>query len=90
MDKFDEFGCYDDYCNFKKEVNIKNYIALFYLKENDDSSIDFSKPIGLNYVEKEKEINLDIIAKTNYSTFEKLIDKFSNKFYFGIGNLLSK
>ena len=90
LDKFDEFGCYDDYCNFKKEVNIKYYIALFYLKENDDSSIDFSKPIGLNYVEKEKEINLYIIAKTNYSTFEELIEKFSNKFYFGIGNLLSK
>ena len=75
--------------DFNKEVGKKSFIAIFSLKTDDESSIDFESPIGVNYIEKKKDINLEVTKKKYYSKFEELFNSFSNKIYYVIGKTLA-
>lgn len=74
-----------------EEINMnknKKYLVLFYLENEDDSSIDYSKPIGLIFYEKEK-INCFELLKgkpdKSYQNYEELFKNFSSQSYYGIG-----
>ena len=63
----------------------KEYIIIFSLKDDDDSIVDFDKPIGLIYYEKEKEITLEITQNKRYDNYEELFQQFSINSHYGIG-----
>ena len=63
----------------------KEYIVIFSLKDEDDSMIDFNKPVGLAYYEKEREINLEITKNQTFKDHEELFKHFSAICHYGIG-----
>ena len=74
-----------------EEINInknKKYIVLFYLENEDDSLIDFTKPIGLIFYEKENLYCFELLKDKpdqTYQNYEELFEKFSAQSYYGIG-----
>ena len=63
----------------------KEYIVIFSLKDEDDSMIDFNKPVGIIYYEKEREINLEITKNQTFKDHEELFKLFSAICHYGIG-----
>ena len=68
-----------------KYVTNKEYIVIFALKEEDDSLVDLSKPIGLIYSDKGKEIYFEVTKKQNYLKYEELFMNFTTHCYYGVG-----
>ena len=76
----------DCFNNERIKINrIKEYIILFSLKDDDDSIVDFKKPIGIIYYENEKEITLEITQNKRYDNYEELFQQFSVNSHYGIG-----
>ena len=72
--------------NFKLEIDREeNYVAIFSLKEDDDSIVDLKKQIGLIYYENDLKFYLDITHNKQFSDFEDLFDTFVYHCYYGIG-----
>ena len=71
-------------CKIDMDKKIE-YMIIFSLKEEDDSIVDFTKPIGLIFYEKEREIFLEVTKNQTYSNYEELFQIFSNQSYYGIG-----
>ena len=70
------------------KMNKNQYIIIFSLNEEDDSTINFKKPIGLIYSEKkEKQIYLELTDNKIYSKYEELFMLFSSQSYYGIGDI---
>ena len=63
----------------------KEYVIIFYLKDDDDSSVDFKKPIGLMYYEGEKEIFLEVTETKIFDKYEELFKQFPGYCHYGIG-----
>ena len=63
----------------------KEYVIIFSLKDDDDSSVDFKKPIGLMYYEGEKEIFLEVTENKIFYKYEELFKQFSGYCHYGIG-----
>ena len=66
----------------------KKYLVLFYLENEDDSLIDFTKPIGLIFYEKENLYCFELLKDKpdqTYQNYEELFEKFSAQSYYGIG-----
>ena len=66
----------------------KKYLVLFYLENEDDSLIDFTKPIGLIFYEKENLYCFGFLKDKpdqTYQNYEELFEKFSAQSYYGIG-----
>ena len=73
------------------KINKNQYIIIFSLNEEDDSTINFKRPIGLIFCKKEKEkeknIYLEVTENQTYTEYEELFDLFSNQCYYGIGEI---
>ena len=71
------------------KINKNQYIIIFSLNEEDDSTINFKKPIGFIFSEKEKEkqVYLDATKNITYTNYEELFDLFSSQSYYGIGEI---
>ena len=67
----------------------KEYVIIFSLKEYDDSAVDFEKPIGLIYYEKEKAIFAEITKNINFYKYEELFMQFSANCHYGIGEKIN-
>ena len=61
------------------------YIIIFSLKDDDDSKVDFMKPIGLAYYEGEKEFYLEVTKNKNFDKYEDLFKQFSINCHYGVG-----
>ena len=82
--KIEEIGFVNN--NFKLEIDREeNYVAIFSLKEDDDSTVDLKKQIGLIYYENDLKFYLDITHNKQFSDFEDLFDTFVYHCYYGIG-----
>ena len=61
------------------------YIIIFSLKEEDDSIVDVTKPIGLIFYDNKRPFYLEVTKNLTYSKYEELFEIFSTQSYYGIG-----
>ena len=59
---------------------------MFSLYYDDDSKVDFEKPLGLIYYKGEKIKYFEIKENKYYKTYEDLFSSFRETCYYGVGN----
>ena len=84
IDKLSEINSlFDDNIKFNK---INEYVILFFLTFDDDSKVDFQKPIGLIYYKEEKANYIEINSNKSFKNPEALLKLFPENCYYGIGD----
>ena len=84
IDKLSEINSlFDDNIKFNK---INEYVVLFFLTFDDDSKVDFQKPIGLIYYKEEKANYIEINSNKSFKNPEALLKLFPEICYYGIGD----